>query len=133
MAGVTQGTMYPKPQSRHLRSSVGLPSVLRPRLSNSRPRATQLARFQLYRTSLRVRPFVHVWHSKLISRPGWTHTGMTAGSSPTKPPGAWTAEQTVDYMLDKVFEDGDFYVICPDNETSSVSSARKGAFRKLMS
>lgn len=39
----------------------------------------------------------------------------------TKPPGAWTPEQTVDYMVDKVFQEGDFYVICPDNETPTVS------------
>jgi len=53
--------------------------------------------------------------------PGWVHTGMTSagGMSAPKAPGAWTAEQTVDYMVEKVFEDGDFYVICPDNETSS--------------
>ncbi|GFZ45292.1 hypothetical protein JCM24511_03018 [Saitozyma sp. JCM 24511] len=53
--------------------------------------------------------------------PGWTHTGMTAGGDQAKPKpaGAWTAEQTVEYMIDKVFEEGDFYVICPDNETSS--------------
>ncbi|EIW73665.1 short-chain dehydrogenase/reductase SDR [Tremella mesenterica] len=50
--------------------------------------------------------------------PGWTYTGMTRSSS-GKPAGAWTAEQTVDYMLDKVFDKGNFYVICPDNETSS--------------
>jgi hypothetical protein len=50
---------------------------------------------------------------------------MTAGgdNAKPKPAGAWTAEQTVDYMIDKVFEEGDFYVICPDNETSSVSGA----------
>jgi hypothetical protein len=50
---------------------------------------------------------------------------MTAGGDQAKPKpaGAWTAEQTVEYMIDKVFEEGDFYVICPDNETSSVSWA----------
>lgn len=42
-----------------------------------------------------------------------------------KPPGAWTPEQTVDYMVDKVFQEGDFYVICPDNETPTVSQFRK--------
>lgn len=46
-------------------------------------------------------------------------TGGADGS--TKPAGAWSAEQTVDYMIEKVFEEGDFYVICPDNETSTVS------------
>ncbi|KDR82432.1 hypothetical protein GALMADRAFT_57076 [Galerina marginata CBS 339.88] len=53
--------------------------------------------------------------------PGWTYTGLTGGGSakfdPTaKPRGAWSAEETVLYMLDKVRE-GVFYVLVPDNET----------------
>ncbi|KAK6908270.1 short-chain dehydrogenase/reductase SDR [Kwoniella mangroviensis CBS 10435] len=53
--------------------------------------------------------------------PGWVHTGLTgAKTGAPKPSGAWTPEQTVDYMVDKVFEEGDFYVICPDNETNNV-------------
>ena len=57
-----------------------------------------------------------------VFRPGWVHTNMTgAADGGPKPQGAWTPEQTVDYMVDRVFEEGDFYVICPDNETSSVS------------
>ncbi|KAK1925382.1 hypothetical protein DB88DRAFT_450915 [Papiliotrema laurentii] len=52
--------------------------------------------------------------------PGWVHTGLTgAGSGKPKPSGAWTPEQTVEYMVDKVFSEGDFYVICPDNETTT--------------
>lgn len=55
--------------------------------------------------------------------PGWVWTGMTGANDPnkTKPPGAWTPEQTVEYMFEKVLVDDDFYIICPDNETSSVS------------
>jgi len=57
--------------------------------------------------------------------PGWTYTGMTAGKSTSKPAGAWTAEQTVEYMMEKIFEEGDFYVICPDNDTTvSLDKAR---------
>lgn len=37
-----------------------------------------------------------------------------------KPIGAWTPEQTVEYMFEKVLIEGDFYVICPDNETTPV-------------
>ncbi|EJF60960.1 NAD(P)-binding protein [Dichomitus squalens LYAD-421 SS1] len=49
--------------------------------------------------------------------PGWTWTGMTgANSGKEKPPGAWTAQETVLYMLDKVRQ-GKFYILCPDNET----------------
>ncbi|EJD39268.1 NAD(P)-binding protein [Auricularia subglabra TFB-10046 SS5] len=51
--------------------------------------------------------------------PGWTYTGMTgAGKGTTKPAGAWTPQQTVRYMLERV-RMGNFYIICPDNETSS--------------
>ncbi|KZP26321.1 NAD(P)-binding protein [Athelia psychrophila] len=49
--------------------------------------------------------------------PGWTHTGMTgANGSPEKPSGAWSAKETVLYMLDAVRE-GVFYILVPDNET----------------
>ena len=41
---------------------------------------------------------------------------MTQGTRTEKPPGAWSAQETVLYMLDKV-RSGDFYIICPDNET----------------
>ncbi|KAH8822554.1 hypothetical protein DL96DRAFT_1714013 [Flagelloscypha sp. PMI_526] len=44
-------------------------------------------------------------------------TGMTAKTGVEKPAGAWTAEETVLFMLDRV-RSGDFYIICPDNETN---------------
>src|SRR6201992_3002755 len=46
--------------------------------------------------------------------PGFVFTGMTAGNRTEKPAGAWTPEQTVDYMLQKLAA-GDFYILCPDN------------------
>ncbi|KAK7464777.1 hypothetical protein VKT23_005984 [Stygiomarasmius scandens] len=63
---------------------------------------------------LRERPQPNVTAHLFI--PGWTHTGLTGASSFSKPPGAWSAEETVLYMLDKV-RAGDFYILCPDNET----------------
>ncbi|KAF5315056.1 hypothetical protein D9619_007334 [Psilocybe cf. subviscida] len=49
--------------------------------------------------------------------PGWTFTGITgAGPGVEKPTGAWSAEETVLYMIDKVRE-GEFYILVPDNET----------------
>ena len=49
--------------------------------------------------------------------PGWTFTGLTgAGKATEKPAGAWSAEETVIYMLDKV-RAGEFYILVPDNET----------------
>lgn len=41
---------------------------------------------------------------------------MTAGDSIEKPAVAWTAQQTVEYMLERV-RLGDFYIIAPDNDT----------------
>jgi NAD(P)-dependent dehydrogenase (short-subunit alcohol dehydrogenase family) len=49
--------------------------------------------------------------------PGSTFTGMTAGGHTEKPAGAWSAEQVVDFMLARMNE-GDFYIICPDNEVT---------------
>ncbi|KAJ6584467.1 hypothetical protein B0H19DRAFT_387185 [Mycena capillaripes] len=49
--------------------------------------------------------------------PGFTFTGLSgANSGKEKPPGAWTADETVRYMLERVAK-GDFYVLCPDGET----------------
>ncbi|SNX82042.1 related to oxidoreductase [Melanopsichium pennsylvanicum] len=49
--------------------------------------------------------------------PGWVHTGLTgAADGKPKPDGAWTPEQTVDFMLERI-QAGSFYILCPDNET----------------
>lgn len=48
--------------------------------------------------------------------PGFTYTGMIARFIPEKPSGAWTAEQVADFLLERLAA-GDFYVLCPDNET----------------
>jgi len=47
--------------------------------------------------------------------PGFVFTGLTAKGRTEKPAGAWTAEQTVDFMIERV-ETGDFYILCPDND-----------------
>ena len=47
--------------------------------------------------------------------PGFTFTGMTAGSRTEKPLAAWSAEQVVDFMLASMGK-GDFYILCPDND-----------------
>ena len=47
--------------------------------------------------------------------PGWTYTGMTRNAD-AKPAGAWSAEQVAAFMLEGV-ERGDFYLLCPDNDT----------------
>src|SRR4051794_23437245 len=47
--------------------------------------------------------------------PGFVFTPLTANGRIEKPAGAWTPEQTVDFMLERVAA-GDFYVLCPDND-----------------
>jgi len=47
--------------------------------------------------------------------PGFVFTGLTAKGRTEKPAAAWTAEQTVDFMIERVAA-GDFYILCPDND-----------------
>jgi NAD(P)-dependent dehydrogenase (short-subunit alcohol dehydrogenase family) len=49
--------------------------------------------------------------------PGSTFTAMTRGGRTEKPPGAWTPDQVVD-MLVAGMGQGDFYIICPDNDVT---------------
>ncbi len=49
--------------------------------------------------------------------PGFVFTGLTAKGRTEKPAGAWTPEQTVDFMLGRI-DAGDFYILCPDNEVT---------------
>lgn len=47
--------------------------------------------------------------------PGFVFTELTARGRTEKPPGAWTADQTANFMIERI-EAGDFYILCPDNE-----------------
>ncbi|MBK3660761.1 SDR family NAD(P)-dependent oxidoreductase [Bradyrhizobium diazoefficiens] len=47
--------------------------------------------------------------------PGFVFTGLTAKGRTEKPAGAWTPEQTVDFMIARL-EAGDFYILCSDND-----------------
>jgi NAD(P)-dependent dehydrogenase (short-subunit alcohol dehydrogenase family) len=47
--------------------------------------------------------------------PGFVFTGLTANGRSEKPEAAWTAEQTADFMMQKL-DTGDFYILCPDND-----------------
>lgn len=47
--------------------------------------------------------------------PGFVFTGLTARGRSGKPAGAWTPEQTVDFMIERI-DAGDFYILCPDND-----------------
>lgn len=56
--------------------------------------------------------------------PGFTYTGLTRARLSEKPPGAWSPEQVVDLLLERIGR-GDFYVICPDNDvTTAMDNAR---------
>ncbi|MEO1305476.1 MAG: SDR family NAD(P)-dependent oxidoreductase [Pseudomonadota bacterium] len=48
--------------------------------------------------------------------PAFVYTPMVSAFIPQKPPFAATAEETVDFMMTSL-EQGDFYILCPDNET----------------
>jgi NAD(P)-dependent dehydrogenase (short-subunit alcohol dehydrogenase family) len=56
--------------------------------------------------------------------PGFVFTGLTAKGRTEKPAGAWTPEQTVDFMIERVSA-GDFYILCPDNDVSRELDERR--------
>ena len=58
--------------------------------------------------------------------PGFTFTGLTRNAT-EKPSGAWTAEQVVDFMLASL-ACGDFYILCPDNETKRETDEKRMAW-----
>ena len=49
--------------------------------------------------------------------PGFVFTDLTRGSRTEKPAGAWTPEQTAEFLFQSV-ERGDFYILCQDNDVS---------------
>ena len=56
--------------------------------------------------------------------PGFVFTGLTARGRTEKPDAAWTPEQTADFMMERL-ANGDFYILCPDNEVSRELDARR--------
>lgn len=55
--------------------------------------------------------------------PGWTFTGLMAAHS-AKPDGAWTSEQVVEFMSQKMAA-GKFYILCPDNDVTEDLDQRR--------
>jgi hypothetical protein len=47
--------------------------------------------------------------------PGFVFTPLTAQGRTEKPAAAWTPDQTVDFMMERLAA-GDFYILCPDND-----------------
>ncbi|KQP94735.1 short-chain dehydrogenase [Methylobacterium sp. Leaf113] len=60
--------------------------------------------------------------------PGFVYTGLTRARGVTeKPEGAWTPEETVDVLMAGLAQ-GDFYILCPDNETTRAQDAKRIAW-----
>ncbi len=59
--------------------------------------------------------------------PGFVFTPLTARGRTEKPDGAWTPDQTVDFMLDRLAA-GDFYILCPDGEVDRATDERRIAW-----
>jgi len=59
--------------------------------------------------------------------PGFVWTPLTFGGRPEKPAGAWTPEQTVEFMMESL-ERGDFYILCPDNDVTRALDERRIAW-----
>lgn len=59
--------------------------------------------------------------------PGFVFTPLAAGGRKEKPEGAWTSEQTAEFMLHSI-ERGDFYILCPDNDVDRVTDERRMAW-----
>ena len=59
--------------------------------------------------------------------PGLVFTPLTAHGRVQKPTGAWTPEQTVEFMMGQL-DAGTFYILCPDSETSRALDERRMAW-----
>ncbi|MGH1587177.1 SDR family NAD(P)-dependent oxidoreductase [Methylobacterium phyllosphaerae] len=60
--------------------------------------------------------------------PGFVYTGLTkARGVAEKPAGAWTPDETVAFLLERLAA-GDFYILCPDNETTRAQDAKRIAW-----
>jgi NAD(P)-dependent dehydrogenase (short-subunit alcohol dehydrogenase family) len=62
---------------------------------------------------LRNTPECHLSAHLLI--PGFVFTALTAKGRTEKPAAAWTPDETVDFMMERLAA-GDFYILCPDND-----------------
>jgi NADP-dependent 3-hydroxy acid dehydrogenase YdfG len=75
------------------------------------------------------RPAARVAQQRRIQRdrapadPRFVFTGLTAHGR-TEKPAAWTPDQTVDFMLQRL-EAGDFYILCPDNDVPRALDERR--------
>jgi NAD(P)-dependent dehydrogenase (short-subunit alcohol dehydrogenase family) len=60
--------------------------------------------------------------------PGFVYTGLTkARGVAEKPAGAWTPDETVAFLMAGLAR-GDFYILCPDNETTRAEDEKRIAW-----
>jgi len=74
---------------------------------------------------LRNRPGCAITAHLLI--PGFVFTPLAAQGRTEKPAAAWTADQTVGFMLTSLAA-GDFYILCPDNDATRPVDERRIAW-----
>lgn len=56
--------------------------------------------------------------------PGFVFTPLTARGRTEKPAGAWTPEETADFLFERLSA-GDFYILCPDNEVDRATDVKR--------
>jgi NAD(P)-dependent dehydrogenase (short-subunit alcohol dehydrogenase family) len=56
--------------------------------------------------------------------PGFVFTPLSANRRVEKPAGAWTPEETIEFMMTRL-EAGDFYILCPDNDVTREIDERR--------
>lgn len=56
--------------------------------------------------------------------PGWVYTPLAAKGRTEKPAGAWMPEQVIEFMMERL-KAGDFYILCPDNDTPRALDERR--------
>lgn len=57
--------------------------------------------------------------------PGFTFTGMSSATE--KPAAAWSSQQVVDFMMERLAV-GDFYILCPDNDVTRETDNKRMAW-----
>jgi NAD(P)-dependent dehydrogenase (short-subunit alcohol dehydrogenase family) len=56
--------------------------------------------------------------------PGFVFTPLTANGRTERPAAAWTPDQTVAFMLERL-DANDFYILCPDNDVARATDERR--------
>ena len=56
--------------------------------------------------------------------PGFVFTPLTARGRTEKPVGAWTPDETVEFLF-RSLDQEDFYILCPDNEVDRATDAKR--------